>query len=83
MISREQLVQQAKKYINWVLYRGLSRYGFHAYAEHVKQAIIKLPSEFGFFEYFDAETGEGHGSESFSWTASLPLDLLLEEEQFS
>jgi hypothetical protein len=69
--------------INWVLYRGLSRYGLHAYAEHVKQAIIKLPGEFGFFEYFDADTGEGHGSESFSWTAALLLDLLLEEEQFS
>jgi hypothetical protein len=68
--------------INWVLYRGLDRYGFQAYAEHVKQAIIKLPSKFGFFEYFDADTGEGHGSESFSWTAALLLDLLLEEESY-
>ncbi|MEJ2600829.1 MAG: trehalase family glycosidase [Anaerolineales bacterium] len=68
--------------INWVLHHGLSRYGFQAYSEYVKHAIIKLPSEFGFFEYFDAETGEGHGSESFSWTAARLLDLLLEEEQY-
>jgi hypothetical protein len=68
--------------INWILHRGLNHYGFHAYAEHIKQAIIKLPSEFGFYEYFDPETGEGHGSESFSWTAALLLDLLLEEENY-
>ncbi len=68
--------------VNWVLYRGLCRYGFQAYAEHVKQAIIKLPSEYGFYEYFDPDTGQGHGSESFSWTAALLLDLLLEEENY-
>ncbi|MFU8771052.1 MAG: amylo-alpha-1,6-glucosidase, partial [Anaerolineales bacterium] len=68
--------------VNWILYHGLMRYGYHAYAEHVKQAIIKLPSDFGFYEYFDTETGEGHGSASFSWTAALLLDLLLEEENY-
>jgi transaldolase/glucose-6-phosphate isomerase len=66
--------------INWILYHGLRNYGFHEYAEYVKQAIILLPRESGFYEYYDPDTGQGYGSESFSWTAALLLDLLLEEE---
>lgn len=66
--------------VNWILYRGLKNYRMNAYAEHIKRAIIKLPSDFGFYEYFDTDTGQGYGSGSFSWTAALLLDLLLEEE---
>lgn len=65
--------------VNWVLYHGLRRYGFDTYADRVKQAIIELPQRCGFYEYFDPDTGQGHGSDNFSWTAALYLDLLLEE----
>lgn len=65
--------------VNWMLYRGLRRYGLNEYAEHVKQAILELPLRWGFYEYFDPDTGRGHGSDNFSWTAALVLDLLLEE----
>jgi hypothetical protein len=67
--------------INWTLYHGLRRYGFDEYAERVKQAICQLPQQSGFHEYFDPDSGEGHGSPDFSWTAALVIDLLLEEGQ--
>ncbi len=65
--------------VNWVIYQGLRRYGFHDYADRVKLSIIQLPQQFGFHEYFDPDEGKGHGSDNFSWTAALMLDLLLEE----
>jgi len=65
--------------VNWLLYRGLRRYGFDDYAAHVRQAIVELPRRCGFYEYFDPDTGQGHGSDNFSWTAALLLDVLLEE----
>jgi hypothetical protein len=67
--------------INWILYHGLRRYGFEEYAGWVKRAICELPSRGGFHEYFDSETGAGRGSDRFSWTAALVLDLLLEEPE--
>lgn len=66
--------------INWLIYMGLMRYGFDDYAEKVRHAIIELPEERGFFEYFHPDTGHGHGSHDFSWTAALVLDLLYEED---
>jgi hypothetical protein len=63
--------------INWILYRGLQRYGFTAYANRVRQAIIELPRRSGFYEYFDPDLGQGYGAENFSWTAALLLDTLL------
>lgn len=65
--------------INWLLYRGLRRYGHHEYAQWVRQAIIGLPRRHGFYEYYDPDRGQGHGSDHFSWTAALMLDVLCEE----
>lgn len=66
--------------INWLLFHGLRHYGYHDYARRVRQSIIELPKSYGFYEYFDPQAGQGHGSDSFSWTAALLLDVLLEEE---
>jgi hypothetical protein len=33
----------------------------------------------GFYEYYDPTTGFGHGSDLFSWTAALCLDVVLED----
>jgi hypothetical protein len=30
----------------------------------------------GFREYFDPRTGDGYGSDDFSWTSALVLDIL-------
>lgn len=66
--------------VNWVLYRGLRRYGFTRRAEYLRRAIIELPRRAGFFEHYDPTTGRGHGAERFAWTAALVLNLLFEEE---
>ena len=65
--------------INWLLLRGLQRYGFKEQAEHLRQATITLVREGGFYEYFHPTNGNGHGSDFFSWTAALLLDILVEE----
>jgi glycogen debranching enzyme len=65
--------------INWLLFHGLRRYGYHDYARRIRRSIIELPKTYGFYEYFDPEAGKGHGSDHFSWTAALVLDVLLED----
>lgn len=65
--------------INWLLLRGLERYGFEDQAGHLRQATIEMVREGGFYEYFHPTRGIGHGSDLFSWTAALILDILLDE----
>ncbi len=62
--------------VNWLLMHGLRDYGFSAYAERVRRAIVELPRDHGFYEYFNPETGQCHGTNQFSWTAALLLDVL-------
>jgi glycogen debranching enzyme len=62
--------------LNWVLYRGLSRYGYDELAERVRRGVVELSRRFGFWEHYNPTTGRGHGGEQFSWTAGLVLDLL-------
>ena len=61
---------------NWMLFQGLHNYNFKESAERLQKAIFDLVKENGFYEYFDPHNGTGHGSENFSWTASLIIDLL-------
>ncbi len=62
--------------VDWLLMHGLRHYGFDEYAARIRQAIIDLPKEHGFYEYFDPERGTGHGTGDFSWTAALLIDVL-------
>jgi hypothetical protein len=64
--------------INWFLMRGLERYGYEGQAERLRETLISLCKEQGFYEYYDPTTGFGHGSDLFSWTAALFLDVLLD-----
>ena len=64
--------------IDWLLMRGLRRYGFDKEAEILGDAIVELVRRAGFYEYFDPFGGEGHGSDLFSWTAALFLDAVSE-----
>jgi hypothetical protein len=64
--------------INWLLLRGLQRYGFDKHADYLRETTIELVREGGFYEYFHPIGGEGHGSDFFSWTAALLLDILLD-----
>lgn len=63
--------------VNWLLVRGLERYGYREPAERLRSATLELVSRSGFREYFDPVSGEGRGSEEFSWTAAVVLDLVL------
>jgi hypothetical protein len=65
--------------INWLLLRGFERYGFDEQAEYLRRSTIELVREGGFYEYFHPTRGNGHGSDFFSWTAALLLDILLDE----
>jgi hypothetical protein len=67
--------------VNWMLYHGLKRYGFHEEAGQVMEDSKRLIEETGFYEYFDPRPdiprGErGLGGNHFSWSAALYLDLL-------
>jgi hypothetical protein len=62
--------------INWLLSHGLKRYGYSEKADSMKRDIMQLPVRFGFHEYFDSTSGKGYGSDSFSWTAALFVDIL-------
>jgi neutral trehalase len=66
--------------VDWLLERALRRYGFDAYADRIHGAMIELVRDHGFFEYFNPETGQGHGTDQFSWTAALLLDVLAREQ---
>jgi hypothetical protein len=65
--------------INWLLMRGLQRYGYEEQAQRLREIIVSLCTDQGFYEYFDPTTGFGHGSDLFSWTAALFLDVVLED----
>ena len=62
--------------LNWVLQRGLDRYGFTTLAAEVRRALIDLSGRSGFWEHYNPTTGAGHGGENFAWTAGLVLDIL-------
>jgi neutral trehalase len=64
--------------INWLLLRGFERYGLDEQADRMRRTTLELVRQQGFFEYFHPTTGTGRGSDLFSWTASLLLDILLD-----
>jgi len=65
--------------LNWVLQRGLDRYGYADLARQVRRAMLALADRGGFWEHYSPETGRGHGGAEFAWTAGLALDLLRSE----
>ncbi len=62
--------------INWVVHAGLLRYGFDDRAAEIRTALLQLARREGFWEHYNAVTGDGGGTERLSWTAGLVLDLL-------
>ncbi len=65
--------------MNWLLSHGLGKYGYEDYVAQIKKSIIQLPLKSGFREYYDTDSGEGYGTDDFTWTASLLLDVLYRE----
>ena len=66
---------------NGVIIDGLERYGYHDLAAQIREQSLNLVKEAGFYEYFSAKTGQPAGTDHFSWTAALTIDLL--EQQAS
>jgi glycogen debranching enzyme len=62
--------------LNWLLARGLRGHGLTDQAESLNSATLALVERAGMREYFDPLTGEGLGSDDFSWTAAVALDIL-------
>ena len=63
--------------ISWVIHLGLRRHGFADEAEQLRSTQLGLARSSGFWEHYNARTGEGQGTELLSWTAAIVLDLLL------
>lgn len=61
---------------NWLIISGLEQYGYHSHAEALRESTLEMVAEGGFYEYFNAKTGAPLGSQNFSWTAALTIDLL-------
>ena len=64
---------------NWIIYQGLKNKDKN-FAKIIKKKTIDLVKKKGFHEYYSCKTGEAFGANNFSWTASLFLDLMLEEK---
>ncbi|MBA2296294.1 MAG: glycoside hydrolase [Actinobacteria bacterium] len=62
--------------VNWFLVRGLERFGFGAEADELRRLTLELVTRSGFSEYYEPTTGAALGTNEFSWSASLTLDLL-------
>ncbi|UCH66137.1 MAG: hypothetical protein JSW63_03115 [Ignavibacterium sp.] len=62
--------------MNWLLIQGLEKHGFSELVTELSNETIRLVLESGFYEYFDPIIGEGCGSDNFSWTAALIIDLI-------
>ncbi|MFF9689609.1 hypothetical protein [Streptomyces sp. NPDC014623] len=61
---------------NWLLERGLRRYGQTAAADALRAAMLDAAGASSFAEYVDPFTARARGTRSFGWTAALTLDLL-------
>ncbi|MEV6898680.1 hypothetical protein [Amycolatopsis sp. NPDC051372] len=62
----------------WLIWRGLRAQGYHEVADRLREGMLDSIRGAGFREYVDPLTGEGHGSDDFSWTAAVAIDLLAE-----
>ncbi len=68
--------------LNWMLYHGVSEYGYNNIAERIKKDTIEIIEKNGFYEYFDSrkeiheKEKAGYGGNDFSWSAALLIDLI-------
>ena len=60
----------------WIVGRGLEAHDQPELAAHILTDVLTLARTSGLMEYFDPYTGRGHGTDQFSWSAALVLDVL-------
>ncbi len=61
--------------MNWIIAQGLRRYGFLTAADSLVEDALALMEQSGFREYYDPRDGSGCGSQDFSWSAALALEM--------
>ncbi len=62
--------------MNWLIIDGLERNGFTEQAEALKQSTLEMVQKSGLYEYFSPLDASPVGTNHFSWTAALTIDLL-------
>lgn len=62
---------------NWYLARGMSRHGHTDLARLIAHQSLEMVKTSGVREYYNPQTGVGHGALDFSWSTIL-IDLLVE-----
>ncbi len=61
-------------HINWMIALGADDYGYSETGATTAGFRSRLHyATSGFWEYFDADTGDGCGGDNFSWTAAIAL----------
>lgn len=72
--------------LNWIIYRGLQRYGYENLSEKIKAHTLYFMQKYGFYEYFEPSKAlnkklkKGYGGNNFSWSAALTIDLLTKKQ---
>lgn len=64
--------------VNWLLMHGLRRYDYMPKYKSVRADIVELIRRWGFHEYFHPFEGRGYGTDQFSWSAALFIDVARE-----
>ncbi len=61
--------------INWMIYRGLKRYGMKHAASELLEKTTALIKKSGFCEYYNPLTGKNLGAKDFTWS-TLIIDMM-------
>ena len=62
--------------VNYMIADGLRQGGQSAMAQRIDDDSIRLIKKSGFAEYYDPNTAEPCGGESFTWTAAMVIEIL-------
>jgi glycogen debranching enzyme len=60
----------------WLVTSGLAVHAKDALAQRLRDDMVALVANAGLREYFNPQTGSGHGTTNFSWSAALLLHVL-------
>ena len=61
---------------NWLVWRGMRRYGHSETAEHLAARTVELVTKHGLYEFYNPLSGQGMGALSFGRSA-LALDMAI------
>lgn len=69
---------------NWLIADGLDRYGIGTLADRIRHDTVAMVAACGgMYEYYSPLDGAGVGSDHFSWTAALVIDMLARADRLS